>query len=149
MGYAGGILQTNFDYSKIFIWDNRYTTATYTDSGSGSTLVAGTIMGRVTASGKVKPCLSNATDGSQIPRFVLANNYTVTAAASQTVTLCFYGGVAGPTLTFSSSPADSVTTQVYLNDGTTPIGAFGDVLAANGIFIEGGVDNTYYNNLNA
>jgi hypothetical protein len=44
---------------------------------------------------------------------------------------------------------DSVTTQVYLNDGTTAIGAYGDVLAANGIFIEGGEDNTYYNNQNA
>lgn len=144
--YTGGMLITNFDFSRIFVWDNRYITATYTDSGSGSTLVAGTIMGRVSATGKVKPCVSTATDGSQIPRFVLANNYTVTAAADETVTLCFYGGVATNTLTFGGSPLDTVTTTIKLNDGTTVIGIYQDVLAANGIFMEGGIENTYFDN---
>lgn len=147
--YAGGILQTNFDYSRIFIWDNRYKTATYTDGGSGSTIVAGTVMGRVTATGKVKPCVSTATDGSQIPRFVLQQTYIVEASASETVTVCFYGGVAASMLTFGGSPVDTLTSQIYLNDGSTPIGNYGDVLAANGIFTEDGEDNTYYNNLNS
>lgn len=145
--YAGGQLITNFDYTRIFVWDNRYISATYTNpAGTTATLVAGQVFGRVSATGKVLPCISTATDGSQVPRFILQNSYTVAGSADQTVMLCFYGGVATNAITLNGSPVDTLTTVIKGNDGTTVFGTYQDVLAANGIFLEGGTENTYVDN---
>jgi hypothetical protein len=146
--YTGGMLITNYDFAKIFVWDNRYKSATYTNgTGSEVTLAAGTIMGRVAATNKVLPWSAAATDGSQFPRFVLANDYTVANGASETVTFCFYGGVATNTLTIpTTSPVQTLTNIVYLNDGTTVVGTAEDCLNAAGIFLVGGTENTFYDN---
>ena len=51
----------NTDTSKIFLWDNRYESATYNNGGyTDVTLQAGTVMGRITSTGRVVPLQSEA-----------------------------------------------------------------------------------------
>jgi hypothetical protein len=83
------------DVSKIFLWNNRYENALYNNSAYGSvTLTAGTLMGRVSATGWVKPLASGAADGSQFPVGVLANDITVDGGDLVTVAICVAGDVA-------------------------------------------------------
>jgi hypothetical protein len=54
---------------------------------AGASLVAGSVLGRITASGKYKLCNSVAVDGSQVPRCVLAE---AAAAAAVDVSASVY-----------------------------------------------------------
>lgn len=138
---ANNSLISNTDTSKIFIWNNRFTTATYTNStGSTVNLAAGRLMGRVLASNKVLPHASGASDGSQQPRFILANDYEVANGASVTVTLCDGGDVAKEKVIFGGS--DAWTTVI----GTT-LGTIEDLLRANSeIKLVSGTELTAYDN---
>ena len=60
-------MNTNYDVSKLALGKNTFIKANYTDSGSGSTLVQGTVMGRVASTGKVVVLNPSASDGSQYP----------------------------------------------------------------------------------
>ena len=85
----------NTDLSKIFLWNNRYENALYNNSAYDAvTLTAGTLMGRVSATGWVKPLASGASDGSQFPVGVLANDITVDGGDLVTVSICVAGDVA-------------------------------------------------------
>jgi hypothetical protein len=125
----------NYDTTKLFLGRNKYKTATYTNNtGDTVTLSAGRLMGRIISSAKVAPQTGTATDGSEIPRFVLADTYTVANGASQTVTLCYAGMVASGELIFNGS--DSLTTPLdeYMTSPTTDydrIGILEDLLIAN------------------
>lgn len=112
----------NYSQRNIFIWNNRFNsqTATCTDSGSGSTLLAGMLIGCVFATGKVKQCISTATDGSQIPIGVLLQDTIFTAGQSIDIEFGISGDVDSGMLVFGGSPTDSLTSKIYLNDGTTP-----------------------------
>jgi hypothetical protein len=46
---------------------------------SGQNLVRGTVIGKITASGKYTTSLSASTDGSQVPDFILAEDCNATA----------------------------------------------------------------------
>ena len=88
---------TNYDTAKIFIWNNRYESGEYTNpstSGAEVTLAKGTLMGRVSATQKLKPLVSTASDGSQFPVGILADDYTVDYLESATVFICTAGDVA-------------------------------------------------------
>ncbi len=50
---------------------------------SGETIVRGSVLGRVTASGKLKVSLSAANDGSQTPRFIAAYDLGVLSADTE------------------------------------------------------------------
>jgi hypothetical protein len=83
------------DTSKIFLWNNRYENATYNNSAYASaTLLAGTLMGRVSATGWIKPLASGASDGSQFPVGILANDVTVDGGGLETLSICVSGDVA-------------------------------------------------------
>jgi hypothetical protein len=85
----------NTDLSKIFIWNNRYENALYNNSAYDAvTLSAGTLMGRVAATGWIKPLASGASDGSQFPVGILANDITVDGGDLVTVAICVAGDVA-------------------------------------------------------
>lgn len=85
----------NTDRSKIFVWNNRYDKADYTNGGgSPVTLLAGTLMGRISASGKVIPLASAAADGSQFPIGILNEDHVVAAGATASVFYCVAGDVA-------------------------------------------------------
>lgn len=147
---SSGILVTQFDYSKLFIWNNYFRTATYTNAtGSTVTLAKGTIMGRVDATNKVYPQVSTATDGSQVPRFILANAYTVLNGASVTVTYCTFGKVALEGVVLGGS--DTLATPILASDSsaaatTTRLGLILDLLAENNIILESTTENTYADN---
>lgn len=106
--------QANFkrDLSKIFLFANRYESGNYTNgTGSEKTLLAGTVMGRIHASGLLLPLESDATDGSQLPIGVLAANYTVANGATQAVSICVAGDVEESQLVFENG-TDTLATVV-------------------------------------
>lgn len=145
----GGILHQRFDRAKCFLFDNRFDNGqSYTNSsGDEVTLAQWTVMGRVTSTGKLKVCLPDATDGSQVPRFILVEEYTVADGATQTVAVCKAGDVDQGLLVWgetTASPPDvyALTDTVYVyGDDTSsppetasiPLGTVKDVLFSNGI----------------
>lgn len=103
------IIQT--DRSKIFIWENRYTKINHTNAtGATETLLAGTLMGRILTSQLVIPLVSTATDGSQFPVGILADDYTVINGATQEFAICFYGDIADTKVILGGS--DSLDTAI-------------------------------------
>jgi hypothetical protein len=103
---------TNFDLSKIFIWNNRYENATYINSGyTPATIPAGTVMGRIGATQNVVPLVSTASDGSQYPVGILACDLNAIAAgATQACTICVSGDVSQDKLVLQG--ADTLSTIV-------------------------------------
>ena len=83
------------DISKIFIWGNENKEGVYTNTtGNEVTLLAGTVMGRVTGSGEWLPTDSTSADGSEVARAVLMSDYVVADTVSQTIALVDSGHVA-------------------------------------------------------
>ncbi len=102
----------NYDTSKIFVFDNRFETATYTNpEGDDVTLLKGTVMGRIAASNKILPLESNASDGSQYPIGILADDYEVGYTESATLTFCKSGDVVESKIIFYNG-TDTVNTVV-------------------------------------
>ena len=101
---------TNYDLSKIFIWDNRYSKANYTNSGYDSVdLAAGTLMGRISATQEIIPLASGASDGSQYPVGILAQDATVEAGDTVELAFCNYGDVVeGKVILDGSDTLDTV-----------------------------------------
>jgi hypothetical protein len=88
-------LTVNTDLSKIFIYNNRYEgIKLYNAGGAPVTFTAGTVLGRLSANGKVVPFTSAAADGSQSIVGILANDYTVAAGATNDAQMCISGDVA-------------------------------------------------------
>lgn len=110
---------TNYDTSKIFLWNNRYDTFEYENStGAEVTLEAGTVMGRISTSGKVVPLDSGASDGSQFPIGVLNSKWTVADGETVNVSLCVSGDVASDKLVFTDEydDLDTVVSDRRLRD---------------------------------
>lgn len=104
---------TNYDTSKIFIWNNRYESGTYTNpstTGAEVTLAKGTLMGRVSGTQKLLPLASGASDGSQFPVGILADDYTVDYLESANVFICVAGDVAEEKVILSGS--DTLSTVI-------------------------------------
>ena len=89
-------LTVNSDLSKIFIGDNRYENDSYINNSSYNpiTLLAGTVLGRISSSGIMVPCNASATNGSQYPVGILAEDIMVPAGTTRKVALCIGGDVA-------------------------------------------------------
>lgn len=128
------MLITNTDTSKVFLGDNEFITATYTNStGSTVELSEGRLMGRVFSSNKVLPQVSAATDGSQLPFSVLKGSYSVANGASQTVWLCVKGRVDRNKVTLNGS--ETLAQALTVTDSATntvPQGTIEDVLRMRG-----------------
>jgi len=121
-----GMLTVNFDNSKIFVWDNRFNKATYTNgTGSPVTLALGRLLGRISSSQKVTGHVSTATDGSEQPIGVLADDYTVAPGASVVVTFCDGGDVAQEKLILGGS--DTLATLI----GTGAVPSIQDAISRN------------------
>lgn len=102
---------TNYDTSKIFIGGNRYVKAMYNNSAYDDVaLTAGMLMGRVAATGWIKPLASGASDGSQFPVGVLAEDRTVDGGDLVELSICVEGDVAEEQVTFQGS--DNMETTV-------------------------------------
>lgn len=94
------IVQT--DVSKIFVWDNRYENGDVNNSGYVDlVLKAGTVMGRVTATDRLKSLESDAVDGSEVPVGILNKDHTIAAGVTQQVAICVAGDVVEGKLVFT------------------------------------------------
>ena len=108
-------MTTNYDVSKLALGNNTFIKANYTDSGSGSTLVQGTAMGRVASTGKVVVLNPSASDGSQYPVGIITETVTVTASATVELTLINRGLVDSSKITFvGGDQAYSTQTDKYI-----------------------------------
>lgn len=152
---TSGILVTNFDISELFIdgSNNYFRTADYTNgSGSEAMLTAGMLVGRISDSGKITQCDPTADDGSQIPIGVLANNYTVANAATETLTFCCHGKVNASKLTYKSGDKDTVLSIVGADDNSPPavvtiaVGTVEDALNRAGVYLVATSENTKVDN---
>lgn len=113
---------TNFDITQIFLGDNFYIDATYTNSsGSSKTIAPGTLLGRILATNKVLPNLSSATDGSEFPMGIAADNASVVVADGDSVTLnvCIKGMVNKTALTLGSGDTWSTVIRTVSTGGKT------------------------------
>lgn len=132
--------QAHFDYdiSKIFVFGNRYTQDTLlNDSGALKTFYPGTVLGRIAATGKLVPCDSTATDGSQIPMGVLKSEVELAIAGEATVYVCIKGDVVSSKLIFTG--AETVDTVVTIQDSvpadTTYTRTMKDLIQSTGIIL--------------
>lgn len=104
------------DLSKIFLWNNRYDQADYT-AGADITLPAGTLLGRIHATGKVVPLASAATDGSQFPVGILAQDTFVANGATVSLTYCVAGDVAADKVIYDGTDTgETVVSAKRLKD---------------------------------
>jgi len=85
-------ITTNFDNTNIFVFDNRFTDGTYTASGAVD-LLQGTLMGRVSATQKLVPLESTASNGSQYPVGILTQDYIIESAGDIVLSVCVSGDV--------------------------------------------------------
>lgn len=69
-----------FDPTSLFAGGDDFHARKITVAAGGGALARGAILGVVTASGKAKPCVATANDGSQVPVAVLAFDVDATAA---------------------------------------------------------------------
>ena len=113
---------TNRDTANIFVWNNRSVRATYTASGD-TTLVAGTLMGRISATGKIVECDSAASNGSQYPLGYLLNDHVIEDGESKEVEVVTSGDVvqALTTLAYGVEYTDVVSGR-QLRDHVTAMG---------------------------
>jgi len=108
---TGQQLTTDYDNSKIFIWNNRTIDALYNNSVySDVTLYSGTLMGRVTSTGFVKPLVSSASDGSQVPIGILNETRTFGPGFLGNVSLVISGQVVEPKVILATG--DTLDTTV-------------------------------------
>lgn len=86
---------TNYDLAKIFILNNRYEKANYTNNTYDTVeLSAGTLMGRVGSTQEIVPLASGASNGSQFPVGILADDYTVEEGEEKVLFFCVAGDIA-------------------------------------------------------
>jgi len=128
----------NTDTSKVFLWNRRSQPCNIINSGGAPvTYLEGQVMGRISASGNIIPCVAAAVDGSQFPIGVLIDGLTVAAGATVPCFICDDGDVASELLIFNG--AETLSTVVSGRQ-------MRDWLKLAGIKLVAGVDLTGYAN---
>lgn len=100
---TGQQITTDYDLSKIFIWNNRYESDNYVNNSNYNpqTIPAGTVMGRVTGTGYLQPSNASAVDGSQNPIGILANDViALPGGTSKKCSICVAGDVSADKIIF-------------------------------------------------
>jgi hypothetical protein len=116
--HSGGIRTTNYDNSKMFLFDNNFAdgqmnNSTYNDV----THPLGTIVSRDPATGLLVPLDSGASDGTQIPVGVLAADFTIEDGTTDDVRICTGGEIDSSKLVFQGSDdLDTVIDTRQLRD---------------------------------
>lgn len=122
------ILTNDFSVAQLFLGGQQFKNGTYTNgSGSTVTLVAGQLFGRILATDLVAPCIAASTDGSEMPRYLLADAYSVPAGESVTVSLCWAGNVNKNMVTLNSTDTWATTVRTVSTGG----GKLEDLFVAN------------------
>lgn len=148
MSKITSILQTrnqqiaNYDISKLALGDNEFVKANYTASGE-TTLAAGLVLGKVSATGKLATLDPTASDGSQYPYGVLYlgvnESITLDDAETEQLTLINKGRVALAKLSF---PVGVTIDDAITGDTRT----VKDLLNVLGLILEGGTELTKIDN---
>lgn len=104
---------TNFDLTKIFILNNRYQKDQYVNNSNYDpiNIPIGTVMGRISATGVLVPWTSTASDGSQFPVGLMAQDVSVAGSATITATICDMGDVNASQI-ICAKPGDSLESIV-------------------------------------
>lgn len=133
----------NRDVSKIFVGRNRYSENQYVNNATYNpiALVAGTVMGRVTATGRLVALQSTAVDGSQVPVGILAHDLSVDAGGIVAATIATEGDVVQDMIVFVK-PGDGLDTAVTVGVSRR----LKDLIHQMGLNIVGGTDQTGYDN---
>lgn len=109
--YTDGILKSNYNTAKMFLFGNENQKANYNNSTYDTVeLPVGTLLGRVSATGLVVPLESGASDGSQFPVGIVRANYSVDAGDTREVVFCVSGEVDQDMIVFQGS--DTLSTVV-------------------------------------
>ena len=93
---TGNAFFIDTDLSKLFLgFENRYENDVYVNNSTYDPIVlpAGTVMGRIAATGKIVPLYPGATDGSQFPCGILAQSVSVEAGEDVQTAICQSGDV--------------------------------------------------------
>lgn len=130
----------NTDLTKIFVWNNRYDSARFTnDTDDDVNLVAGTLLGKISATQDVVPLVASATDGSQFPVGILAEDAVILANTSAQLSYCVAGDVVeGKVILATGNTMSTVISGRSIHDR---IG--GDTV---GVKLVGGIENTDFDN---
>lgn len=101
----------NTNTAKVFLWNRRSEKGQITN-GTGATVnfPEGTVLGRISATGKLAVFASAAVDGTQHPIGVLIGDYAIVAADTQDVFMCVAGDVVAEKLIFQG--ADTLDTVI-------------------------------------
>lgn len=138
------LVHNQYDVSKVFLRNIISQEETLNNaSGAAKDFVPGTLLGRVTASGKLIPLAAAANDGSQYAVGVLISNVVQLAnAADQTVQVCIGGEIAEDGLVLDG--VETIATTVTNNGART----IKDVIAGDtkGIQLRAATDLTAYDN---
>lgn len=135
---------TNVDLSKVFLGENRYQDGNLLNNSSYNDLdlVAGTVVGRITATGVLVPYVHTANDGSQYPVGVLAHDFQIDSGETKNnVTIVDFGDVAQSKLVFIAG--SGTTLESIVTNGGRRVK---DWLQAQGIKIVPGTEMTGYDN---
>lgn len=135
---TGSQATTDYDLSKIFIWNNRYKKGNYINNVyDPEILLIGQVLGRNSTTNKLEKCFATSTNGSQYPIGVVAENVTVAEGATVEITYCSNGDVVSDKLIFEEG--DGLQTAV---SGKTMF----DMLQAAGLNIVVNTEQTDYDN---
>jgi hypothetical protein len=122
--------------ANIFVWNNRTTSGSYTAT-EDETLLAGTLMGRISATGAFVACDSAASDGSQYPLGFVLNDHIFSEAGEKTISIVISGDVVETEITLAYGVTlDDVVDGRQLRDH----------LLTGGIKLVGSDDSTDYDN---
>jgi len=109
---TGNKLHTDFDFSKVFLRNNRFEQQDFENTtGAELTMKAGTLLGRVTATGNMEILKSAAADGSETPVGVLGEpSITLAIGETREVNICVGGDVAEEKIILDG--ADTLATNI-------------------------------------
>lgn len=137
---SGNQATTNYDLSKIFIWNNRYHKGQYTNIVyDPEILLPGQLIGRVATTNKLVKCFSTSTDGSQYPIGVVADNYTIEEGATKEISICTAGDIVKDKIIYEGSDGP----QTVVSGRTQTIA---DLLQAAGLNLVDNNEMTDYDN---
>ena len=85
------VTTTNNDVAGLVVWEPKFRKETITATGA-VVWARGTVLGRITASGKLTTYVAGAADGSEVPKFVTTSKITFTGAGDKRDTV-LVGGV--------------------------------------------------------
>jgi hypothetical protein len=103
-------LGNDYDFSKLFLFENRYRKITIAASGDDLELTQGMLIGTIATSGNGAVMKSGSSDGSQFPVGIMAEDITIADGDSEEVLICIGGHVNESKLVFDGT--DDLDTAV-------------------------------------